>query len=199
MRYTKVSEAPKGTEPEELDGITIFLHAGLMILGLLAWLTGEWAGDYKKLHHIGFWVHKHLGIGLTFFLILRIGYGFVGPATARFANWVPYTLERLKLVWDDIITLAKLKLPDRQAHQGLAGLVETFGLAVFAWMAATGTCMYYLLLPGQKAQGAVHVIKELHEAAEGLIAVFLVIHVGAVLLHALAGDHRWRKMVFLEK
>jgi cytochrome b len=130
---------------------------------------------------------------------MRIGYGFVGPATARFANWVPYTLERLKLVGDDLFTLAKLKLPDRPAHQGLAGLVETFGLAVFAWMAATGTYMSYFLQPGKKAGGAVHMIKELHELGESLIPVFLVIHVGAVLLHALAGDHRWRKMVFLEK
>jgi cytochrome b len=184
---------------EELDGLTIFLHAGIMVLGVLAWLTGEWAGDYKKLHHWGFSVHKHLGIGLTFFLVLRIVYGFVGPPVARFADWAPYNLERLKLAWEDLLSLAKLKLPDRPPHQGLAGLVETFGLAVFAWMAATGTYMSYFLLPAQKAGGAVHVIKELHEAGEGLIPVFLAIHVGAVLLHALAGDHRWRKMVFLEK
>lgn len=183
---------------EELDGITIFLHAGLMVFGVLAWLTGEWAGDYKKLHHWGFSLHKHLGLGVAFFLILRIAYGLVGPDTARFSRWVPYTRDRLKLVWEDLCTLARLRLPDRPTHQGLAGLVETFGLAVFTWMAATGTYMYYFLRPGQKAGGAVRLIKELHEAGELLIPIFLGIHVGAVLLHALAGDHRWRKMLFLK-
>lgn len=183
---------------EELDGITIFLHAGLMVFGVLAWLTGEWAGDYKRLHHWGFSLHKHLGVGVAFFLILRIVYGFIGPATARFCQWVPYTRDRLKLVWEDLGTLARLRLPDRPTHQGLAGLVETFGLAVFGWMAATGTYMYYFLRPGQKAGGAVRLIKELHEAGELLIPLFLGIHVGAVLLHALAGDHRWRKMLLLQ-
>jgi cytochrome b561 len=42
------------------------------------------------------------------------------------------------------------------------------------------------------------VIKELHEAGEALIAVFLAVHLAAVLVHALAGDQRWRKMVFLK-
>jgi len=30
------------------------------------------------------------------------------------------------------------------------------------------------------------------------VPVFLGVHVTAVLLHALAGDHRWRKMFFLK-
>jgi cytochrome b len=191
-----MSDSQEGMEREELDGLTIFLHAGLMVLGVLAWLTGEWAGDYNKLHHWGFSIHKHLGIGLAFFLILRLLYGFFGPPAARFANWVPYTLERLKLVGEDLLTLARLKLPDRPAHQGLAGLVESFGLAVFAWMAATGIWMHYFLVPGHKARGMVHMTKELHELGEFLIPLFLIIHVGAVILHALAGDHRWRKMLF---
>jgi hypothetical protein len=137
-----MAELTTAETQEELDGITIFLHAGLMVLGVLAWLTGQWAGDYKKLHHWGFAIHKHLGIGLAFFLLLRIGYGFVGPSAARFAAWVPYSLDRLNAVWEDLLALVKLKLPDRPARQGLAGLVETFGLAVFTWMAATGTYKY---------------------------------------------------------
>jgi cytochrome b len=184
---------------EELDGITIFLHAGLMVLGVLAWLTGDWAGDYRLTPHWGFAIHKHLGIGLAFFLLLRIGYGFVGPTNAKFAAWVPYSKERLTAVWEDILTLAKLKLPDRPARQGLAGLAEFFGLAVFTWMAATGTYIYYCLKPGHWSGVTVHFVKELHEAGAALIPVFLVIHIGAVMLHALAGDHRWRKMFFLSE
>jgi cytochrome b561 len=80
----------------------------------------------------------------------------------------------------------------------LAGVVQTFGLAVFAWMALTGSMMALWLYPGQKAGGVVHAIKEMHEPGLWLILAFLVIHVSAVALHALAGDNLWRRMFFLK-
>ena len=129
----------------------------------------------------------------------RIWNGFFGAPENWFSRWVPYSPERLKLVWEDGLSLLKLKLPERPAHQGLAGLVQTFGLAVFAWMAGTGTLMALWLTPGHKAGGFVHALKEMHELGLGLIVAFLAIHIGAVTLHALAGDHLWRKMFFLEK
>jgi cytochrome b len=129
----------------------------------------------------------------------RIWNGFYGSDAARFSQWVPFCTERIKLVWEDALNLLRLKLPERPAHQGLAGLVQTFGLAVFAWMAGTGTLMALFLTPGRKAGGFMYLIKELHELGPWLIIAFLAIHVGAVTLHALAGDHLWRKMFFLEK
>ncbi|MGQ9688274.1 MAG: cytochrome b/b6 domain-containing protein [Desulfobaccales bacterium] len=183
---------------EELDGFTIFLHFGLMLFGVFAWLTGDWAGDYKKLQPLGFTIHKMVGLGVALIIAARLYHGFGGPKPARFATWVPYSRERLRLVLEDILGLIKLKLPDRPPHQGLAGLWETFGLAVFTWMAGTGLSMFLFLTPGQKPRGFVHVIKELHELGEMLIPVFLVVHVAAVIVHALAGDHRWRKMFFLK-
>jgi cytochrome b561 len=77
--------------------------------------------------------------------------------------------------------------------------VQTFGLAAFAWMAATGSLMALFLTPGRKAGGFVHAIKELHELGPWLIVAFLAIHVGAVALHTLAGKNLWRQMFFLEK
>jgi cytochrome b561 len=41
-------------------------------------------------------------------------------------------------------------------------------------------------------------VKELHEFGEWLIPIFLAMHVSAVMLHALAGDHRWRTIFFLK-
>ncbi len=183
---------------EELDGFTIFLHAGLMVFGVLAWLTGLEAGDYKKIPHTWFSLHKWLGMGLTTFLVLRLGYGFWGPVKNRFSQWLPYTPARLGLVFEDIRTLLSFKLPQRPPHQGLAGLWEAFGLLVFTWMAATGSYMFLFLQPGRKASGSLYVVKELHEIGQWLIPIFLAVHVGAVILHALAGDHRWRKMFFLK-
>ncbi|MFP3867494.1 MAG: hypothetical protein ACLFUU_04920 [Desulfobacteraceae bacterium] len=66
-------------------------------------------------------------------------------------------------------------------------------------MAATGFCMFLFLTPGQKAGTLVHLVKELHEFGESLVPIFLGGHVAAVALHALAGDHRWRKMFFLKE
>jgi len=183
---------------EELDSFTIFLHFGLMLFGVLAWLTGEWAGDYKKFQHLGFTVHKMLGLGVALFIAARLFHGFWGPKIARFSTWVPYSGERLRLVLEDFRTLLRLKLPDRPSHQGLAGLWETFGLAVFTWMSLTGFSMFLFLTPGHKTRGFMHLVKELHELGEDLIPIFLAVHVGAVLVHALAGDHRWRKMFFLK-
>ncbi len=78
-------------------------------------------------------------------------------------------------------------------------VVQTFGLLVFTWMGLTGGLMFFLLVPGQEARGVVHAIQEIHEIGEGLIPVFLVLHVGAVILHALSGRHLWRKMIFLKE
>lgn len=48
----------KTLRQNDLDIFTRIIHLGLVIFGLLAWGTGEWADDYKKLKHIGFYVHS---------------------------------------------------------------------------------------------------------------------------------------------
>jgi cytochrome b len=194
-----VTDTPQLSEGQELDEITRLIHLGLTIFGILALITGLWAGDYKRVHHLGFSLHKWLGLTLSFFMAWRIWNGFFGSQEDLFSRWVPYNAERLQMVWEDGLNLLRLKLPDRPSHQGLAGLVQTFGLAVFTWMASTGTLMALFLTPGQKARGLLHVIKEMHELGPWVIISFLIIHIGAVTLHALTGDHLWRKMFFLEK
>jgi cytochrome b len=194
-----VSDAPQAFERQEVDEITRVIHLGLTVFAILALITGLWAGDYKRVHHLGFSIHKWLGLTLSFFLAWRIWNGFFGAPEDRFSQWVPNSWERLQMAREDALNLLSLKLPNRAAHQGLAGMVQTFGLAVFAWMAATGTLMALFLTPGQKAGGVMHFLKEMHELGLWLIIAFLAIHIGAVALHALTGDHLWRKMFFLEK
>jgi len=183
----------------ELDGLTRFVHLGLMVFGVLALITGFFAGDYKHLQHVGFSFHKWFGIGLAIFLALRLWHGFSGPQEARFREWVPYTRERWLCIFEDIATLLKLQLPERPPHQGLSGLVQTFGLAAFGWMGATGTLMFFLMVPGGKARGFLHLVKEIHEAGWWLALAFLSIHGGAVILHALAKKDLWRPMFFLPR
>ena len=180
-----------------LGSFAIFIHLGLLFFGLTAALTGLLAEDYKKAVHLGFTVHSWLGIGLTAFVGLRLITGIMGPRSVRFLTWIPVTPDRLKLVGEDLHGLLSMRMPERALHEGLAGMVQTFGLAVFFLMAATGTFLYFFLDPGQKAQGFVHDVKELHEIGLVLIPVFVSLHAGAVLLHALRGRHLWKKMFFI--
>ena len=182
---------------DELGPFAIFIHLGLLMFGLSAAATGLLADDYKHIKHPGFTIHRWLGIGLAFFAGLRLITGVIGPRSVRFIRWMPFTQARIKLVIEDIRGLFAFRMPDRPAHQGLAGLVQTFGLIVFFFMAATGTYLYFFLQPGQKAYSLLHDVKELHEAGLFLIPVFLSMHAGAVLLHALRGNHIWRKIFFI--
>jgi len=194
-----MTSQPIVTKTGDLDVVTRIIHLGMMIFGVLAWIVGDWAGDYEHAKHLGYTVHSWLGMGLALFVSLRLIYGVIGPATVRFSHWVPYTKSRLLFVWEDIQTLLRFHLPNRPAHQGLAGLVQGFGLLIFSWVALTGCLIFFYLKPGAEASGMVHYIKEMHEIGEGLIPLYLGLHVGAVILHALTGHHLWRKMIFLKE
>ena len=61
----------KNPRKKDLDLPTRIIHLGLVIFGLLAWGTGEWADDYEKLKHIGFYVHSWIGMGVSFFVLLK--------------------------------------------------------------------------------------------------------------------------------
>ncbi len=182
---------------DTLGPFAIFIHLGLLIFGISAALTGLLAEDYKKAEHLGFTVHSWLGMGLAAFAGVRLITGIMGPRSVRFLRWMPVTPGRIKLVIEDVLGLLKFRVPERQTHQGLAGAVQSFGLAVFFLMAATGTYLYFFLEPGKKAHGFLHDVKELHEAGAVLIPIFLSFHAGAVLLHALRGNHIWKKIFFI--
>ena len=176
------------------DATTRLIHFLLALLGVAALLSGQFAGDYRRAVHLGFDVHRWIGIAMAAALVLRIAWGFVGPQAVRFAHWLPVTATRLGLVAQDITSLLRLRLPVREEHEGIAGLVQAIGLAAFAWMAATGTLMWLYLEPGTRATGWLHTVKELHEGGQAVLIGYLVLHVGAVLAHSLGGDPVWRRM-----
>lgn len=181
------------------DSFIRICHLGLILFGITAWLTGDAADDYKEFRHLWFTLHGWIGMGLASSLFMYILYGMLGPRESRFFQGVPYTKKGLQMVREDIAGLLRFRLPDRAGHQGLAGLVQFFGVLLFAGMAVTGALMFFLLEPGSKAGGLVHAIKEVHEAGEILIPLYLSIHVGAVLLHSITGHPVWKRILFLEK
>jgi cytochrome b561 len=191
---------PTSAETDNLDFPTLALHLGITIFGTCAWLTGEWAGDYKKLSHPGFSLHKGLGICLALLILARLLYGVWGPEKCRWGHLIPLDLKAwIGSAVEDLQSLLKLEMPDRPRFWGLKGVVQLFGLLVFAWMALSGSLLFTYLEPGRRAHGFLRVIKEMHEIGHTLIPIFLALHLTGVLLDALWGQGKWRRVLFLEK
>lgn len=194
------SEQPISShETAPLDTAIRFLHSILIILILAALLTGEGANDYKKVELGGFLFHGRIGLTVFIALCVYLLYGLIGPQGNRLSGWFPFTKERLRQTGRDIAVLTHFKLPEHKRRQGLAGLVQFFGLLVFSWLALTGGLMYFFMERGVKAQGGMHLVKEAHEIGTVLIPVYLLLHVGAVIAHALAGHQVWKDIFFLSR
>ncbi|HEY4128883.1 MAG TPA: cytochrome b/b6 domain-containing protein [Gammaproteobacteria bacterium] len=182
----------------KLDVPARLLHIGLAVFGTWAWWIGEDAGDYHKPDHPGYTLHMYVGLAFTAILTLRLLYGFFGPRTLRFSAWMPYTRERLAYVQQDLQRLSRFKIPEPVTHRGLNAMVQSLGLLLFTWQGASGALMSLLIVPGERATGWLHTLKEVHQAGSVWIPTYLGLHVGAAVLHALTGRQIWRKMVFLD-
>jgi cytochrome b len=166
------------------------MHLGMAGFGVAAFLTGEIAEDGSG--SLGYLLHAYLGLSLATFVLLRLLRGLLGSGPLRFSDWSPIS----RLQWDkalqDIRGLLRLRIPERGTHEGLAGLTQAIGIAIFGWMGATGTGLF--LLGGGPESTLFEVIEEVHEIGEALIPLYLVLHVGSVLMHTLAGNPIWRRM-----
>lgn len=179
------------------DVVVRALHLALVLLCLAAWGSAQFADDYKNTAHLGSSVHKWIGIGFAIAISLRTLYGLFGPHEARFAAWFPFSAFNLRLAGQDILQLVCFRDPEREPHQGFAGLLQGLGMVVFLAIAAMGVVMALYLAPGSRATGWLHDVKKVHEVAQQIIPVYLLLHVGGVVMHALFGQSLWRSMFFV--
>jgi cytochrome b len=177
------------------DAATRLIHFALVLFGIAALVSGQFAGDYRREIHTGFDIHRWIGLGMALAVAVRFAWGFVGPKEARFSAWLPVTRARLAIVGQDLAALAQLRLPAHAGHEGLSGLVQAIGLAAFAWMTVTGAILFGYLEPAARAAGWLRALKELHEGGQVVALVYIAVHAGAVLAHSLAGDPVWRRML----
>jgi len=163
------------------------IHGGLAAFGIFAYLTAEGAeGDRAS---FGYLLHAYLGFTVAAFVLARLLSGAFGRKEMRFAYWWPFRAVALQRVVQDLRSLIRLRLPERNMHEGIAGLLQLFGLALFGWMSATGIALYFFA--GAVGEAA----EEAHEIGEALIPAFLAAHVGAVIVHSLFGAPVWRRML----
>jgi cytochrome b len=166
------------------------IHMGLAAFGIFAYLTAE--GAEHSDGGIGYQLHAYLGLTLMAFVLMRIAGGFSGSTRMRFSSWSPFSRLQWTQSIDDVKNLFRLTLPERGMHEGLAGLVQFSGLVIFAWMGVTGTALFFI---NESVNEMLYeIFEETHEVGEGLIPLFLVLHVGAVITHSLAGKSNWKRI-----
>ena len=183
----------------KLDMPTRVLHVGLVVFGTWAWWIGEDAHDYHKPDHSGYMLHMYVGLAFAAFLALRLLWGFVGPKELRFSSWFPWNRKRFAYVKDDLRTLMRFRMPVPVTHRGLNAMVQSLGIVLFTWQGASGTLMSMFIVPGQKSEGWLDVMQDIHHEGGGIwIPTYLGLHVGAAVLHSLTGHQIWKKMAFLE-
>lgn len=171
------------------------IHMGLAIFGIAAYLTAEGAEHSEA--GFGYLLHAYLGFSLMAFIVLRAIRGFTGSADMRFSSWSPFSRQQWQLALDDIKSLLSFKMPERGMHEGIAGLAQSFGLMVFAWMGATGTAMFFINESVNETW--YEIFEEVHEVGESLIPLYLFLHVGGVIAHSIAGKPNWKRMWFAKK
>jgi cytochrome b561 len=167
----------------------MWLHLGLAVFGIGAFLSGELAEHDQG---TGYWLHAYLGLSLSALIAGRIVLGFTTNTPLSFKGWSPFSRRQWQLALEDFRALLSLKVPHRERHQGLAGLTQALGLMLFAWMGLSGSGLFVL---GREAEYLLFkIIEELHEVGESLIPLYLALHIGAVVLHSLAGKPVWPHM-----
>lgn len=167
-----------------------YLHLGMAAFGIAAWLTAE--GAHGEADSNGYLLHAYLGLSLAAFVLVRLLNGVASSGPLHFSGWSPFSGRQWSLAFQDIKCLLRFSVPERGMHEGLAGLTQAFGLILFSWMGLSGSAMF--VLGGGAESELYEAIEEAHEIGETLIPLYLVLHVGSVLVHSLAGQHIWRRM-----
>ncbi|MEH6596795.1 MAG: cytochrome b/b6 domain-containing protein [Colwellia polaris] len=166
------------------------IHLGLAFFGITAYLTSELTD--KDVTSVGYLLHSYLGLSVATMIALRILIGSATSGALSFRGWSFFSIEQWKFALEDFRTILSLNIPEREKHQGLAGITQAFGLFIFTWMSLTGMVLFGL---GSEVEGALfELIEEIHEVGETLVPLYLFLHVGAVVLHVLCGKPIWKKM-----
>jgi cytochrome b len=158
-----------GARPLEMvkvwDPLVRLFHWSLLALVLAAFATGDEAEG----------AHIAIGYAIVMLLALRIIWGFIGPRTARFSDFVKTPSQVRKFLGESLRGTA----PRSLGHNPAGGFMILAMLGLLGAISATG---YFLTT---EAPGS-HAMNALHEAIAYALIPLAALHVGGVLLSSLA-------------
>jgi cytochrome b len=175
---TSPSETPAAANPQIWDPLVRIFHWALVICVVGAWGLGHFGPLDMSLH---FWL-GYIVLGL---LAVRILWGFVGPKTARFANFVTGPLPVLRYM----LTLPSRKPSRAAGHNPLGGWSVLAVLTVVGLQVLTGLCTdpddftNVGPLAGFLPEGWPRLALSLHHKLGWLLAGLIVLHVAAIYFY----------------
>ncbi|HZT26490.1 MAG TPA: cytochrome b/b6 domain-containing protein [Pseudolabrys sp.] len=158
------------------DPFVRVFHWSLATLLVVAFATGDHVPQ----------VHIPAGYAIGGLIALRIAWGFIGPAHARFSSFVKSPREVLAYLRD----VALFRAPRHLGHNPAGGAMV---ITLLLTLAATGTTGY--LLTTDTYWGA-EWLEEVHEALANLTIGLIVVHVLGVLLSSIEhGENLVKAMI----
>lgn len=141
----------------------------------------------------GYWLHEYVGlasmvvIGL-FWLWLPLRRG--ETSLALLFPW--FSAARRADFFADIVAhlraAMRLTLPHPEETGALSAAIQGGGLVAVLYMAVSGTVAYFVWTPGTAMTGGVHLLLESHALMSKLVWGYIIVHVGAAVLHELLGQ-----------
>lgn len=143
------------------DRFVRVFHWSLVLLFVTAYMTGN------KIE----WLHLGAGYAIAALILLRIGWGFVGPRHARFSDFVRPPGEVLAYLWD----IARGRARRYLGHNPAGGAMV---LALLTLLVATGVTGYMMTTD---AFWGAQWVEDVHGTLANLTLAVVVVHVAGVL------------------
>lgn len=151
-------------------------------LEALAWTVHQYAGLVATAVIIAFWL----------WLLVRRE----GTSLGTLLPW--FSAERRRALWADIKFHARLAteltLPEPGQSMALPSAIQGAGLLIALAMALTGTFGWFLWTPGTPRAALPALLFDIHGTLANVLWGYVVVHVGAGVLHELLGNRILREM-----
>jgi len=146
-----------------------------------------WFGAVRFAHFMAAFV-------FFFMFLVRIYWGFVGNAYARWTNFIPYKREQIEEIGDIVkVDILQTKIGDISiGHNALAGFIYFLSFLAFLFQSATGFALYSSMsrsaLPHMFAwiiplMGGDFRVRQWHHAMMWFFILFAIVHVYLVFYH----------------
>ncbi len=146
-----------------------------------------------------FGVHEYVGLtamGIVALFWVWLTLRRVGTDPGRLFPW--FSPHRRAELWADVrlhLRLARrLALPDPEHSESLAAATHGLGLLIVLLMAATGTIGWLTWDQAAGMSAFTHTVFEAHGLLANLLWAYVVVHVGASLLHEALGHRLLARM-----